>query len=54
MSTIILPSTDGCLAPLPLGPPVTVFYGADGTQVASVVGELSQQTLDQHLADITS
>lgn len=37
-----------------LGPPVTAFYDADGTQVASVVGELSQQTLDEHLADITS
>jgi thiol-disulfide isomerase/thioredoxin len=37
-----------------LGPPVTVFYDADGTQAASVVGELSQQTLDQHLAEITS
>lgn len=37
-----------------VGPPVTVFYDADGTQVASVVGELSQQTLDQHLAEITS
>lgn len=37
-----------------VGPPVTVFYDADGTQVASVVGELSQQTLDQHLAEIAS
>ena len=37
-----------------VGPPVTVFYDADGTQVATVVGELSQQTLDQHLAEITS
>ena len=37
-----------------LGPPVTVFYDANGTEVASVVGELSQQTLDRHLADITS
>jgi cytochrome c biogenesis protein CcmG/thiol:disulfide interchange protein DsbE len=37
-----------------LGPPVTVFYDEDGTQVASVVGELSQQALDQHLAEITS
>jgi thiol-disulfide isomerase/thioredoxin len=37
-----------------LGPPVTVFYDADGAQVASVVGELSQQTLDQHVAEITS
>jgi thiol-disulfide isomerase/thioredoxin len=35
-----------------LGPPVTVFYAADGTEVASVVGELSQETLDQHLAEI--
>jgi thiol-disulfide isomerase/thioredoxin len=37
-----------------LGPPVTVFYDADGTEVASVVGELSQKTLDQHLAEITA
>lgn len=34
------------------GLPVTVFFDADGTQVAKVDGELSQSTLDEHLAAI--
>jgi thiol-disulfide isomerase/thioredoxin len=37
-----------------IGPPVTVFYAADGTQVASIVGEISQGTLDEQLAAITA
>jgi thiol-disulfide isomerase/thioredoxin len=37
-----------------IGPPVTVFYAADGTRVASIVGEISQETLDEQLAAITA
>jgi cytochrome c biogenesis protein CcmG/thiol:disulfide interchange protein DsbE len=36
------------------GLPVTVFFDADGTQVAKVDGELSQSALDEHLATITA
>jgi thiol-disulfide isomerase/thioredoxin len=36
-----------------LGLPVTVFFDADGNQVAKVDGELSQSALDEHLAEIT-
>ena len=36
-----------------IGPPVTVFYAADGTEVASVVGELSETALAANLASIT-
>ena len=34
------------------GPPITVFYRADGTVEGTVPGELSQEALDQHLAAI--
>ena len=34
------------------GLPVTVFFDADGNQVAKVDGELSQTTLDEHLATL--
>lgn len=34
------------------GLPVTVFFDADGEQVAKVEGELSQSALDEHLAAI--
>ncbi len=34
------------------GLPVTVFFDADGTEIAKVDGELSQSTLDEHLAAI--
>ncbi len=37
-----------------IGQPVTVFYAADGTPVAKVDGELSQEALDEHLAAITA
>jgi len=37
-----------------IGPPVTVFYDADGTEVASIVGEIDQETLDEQLAAISS
>ena len=36
-----------------LGLPVTVFFDADGNQVAKVDGELSQSALDEHLNEIT-
>jgi cytochrome c biogenesis protein CcmG/thiol:disulfide interchange protein DsbE len=36
------------------GVPVTVFYAADGEQVAKVDGELSQEALDENLAAITA
>ena len=32
------------------GLPVTVFFDAEGNQVGKVDGELSQSTLDEHLA----
>ena len=35
------------------GLPVTVFFDADGTQVAKVDGELSQDALEEHLAAIS-
>lgn len=35
-----------------LGLPVTVFFDADGKQIAKVDGELSQSALDEHLAAI--
>ena len=35
------------------GLPVTVFFDAEGNQVAKVDGELSQAALDEHLAAIT-
>ncbi len=35
------------------GLPVTVFFDADGNQVAKVDGELSQSTLDEHLGEIS-
>lgn len=35
------------------GLPVTVFFDADGNQVAKVDGELSQSALDEHLAAIS-
>ena len=35
------------------GLPVTVFFDADGDQVAKVDGELSQSALDEHLAEIS-
>jgi cytochrome c biogenesis protein CcmG/thiol:disulfide interchange protein DsbE len=35
------------------GLPVTVFFDADGNQVAKVDGELSQSALDEHLNEIT-
>ncbi|MEX0650557.1 MAG: TlpA disulfide reductase family protein [Actinomycetota bacterium] len=34
------------------GLPVTVFFDADGEQIAKVEGELSQSVLDEHLAAI--
>jgi peroxiredoxin len=34
------------------GLPVTVFFDADGNQVAKVDGELSQSALDEHLNEI--
>lgn len=36
------------------GLPVTVFFDADGNQVAKVDGELSRSSLDEHLGEITS
>lgn len=36
------------------GLPVTVFFDADGAQVAKVDGELSRRALDEHLATITA
>jgi len=36
------------------GLPVTVFFDADGNQVAKVDGELSRSALDEHLGAITS
>ena len=35
------------------GLPVTVFFDADGDQVAKVDGELSQSALDEHLTEIS-
>jgi thiol:disulfide interchange protein len=35
-----------------IGPPITVFYEADGTVEGTVAGELSQAALDEHLAAI--
>lgn len=35
-----------------LGPPITVFYRADGSIQGTVPGELSQEELDEHLAAI--
>jgi cytochrome c biogenesis protein CcmG/thiol:disulfide interchange protein DsbE len=35
-----------------IGPPGAFFYGADGTLVASVPGQLSAQDLADHLAQI--
>jgi thiol-disulfide isomerase/thioredoxin len=35
-----------------LGPPATLFYDADGNQIAKVVGELSEATLAEHLRAI--
>lgn len=34
------------------GLPITVFFDADGNQVAKVDGELGRETLDEHLADV--
>ena len=34
------------------GLPVTVFFDAEGNEVAKVDGELGQSTLDEHLAEI--
>jgi thiol-disulfide isomerase/thioredoxin len=36
-----------------IGPPMTVFFDADGNEVARAAGELSQDTLDEHLAAIS-
>lgn len=36
------------------GLPVTVFFDADGNQVAKVDGELGQSALDEHLAAISN
>ena len=36
------------------GLPITVFFDADGNQVAKVDGELSQEALDEHLATVAS
>ncbi len=35
------------------GLPVTVFFDAEGNEVAKVDGELGQSALDEHLAEIT-
>jgi cytochrome c biogenesis protein CcmG/thiol:disulfide interchange protein DsbE len=35
------------------GLPVTVFFDADGNQVAKIDGELSRSALDEHLAEIS-
>lgn len=32
-----------------IGPPATLFYDADGNQVAKVIGELSEETLAENL-----
>jgi cytochrome c biogenesis protein CcmG/thiol:disulfide interchange protein DsbE len=37
-----------------IGPPVTVFYDADGRQRAKIVGELSDRTLAENLEAIAS
>ena len=37
-----------------IGLPITVFFDADGNQVAKVDGELSQDTLDENLRKIAS
>jgi thiol:disulfide interchange protein len=35
------------------GPPLTVFYAADGTEVARVPGPVSQEKLDEELSRLT-
>jgi cytochrome c biogenesis protein CcmG, thiol:disulfide interchange protein DsbE len=37
-----------------IGPPITVFYHADGSVEGTVPGELSQEALDEHLAVIAT